>query len=151
MRQSLSQWTLLVSAPKVTTLPVPGRELAQHVLSSLFDWLRRNSSSANAFVLAHTAAMFVSRLIDVNSPTPQIRSNGAGGIEIEWLVNGVSLTIDVASESEILIYAVDNADRELFSKEITSRWSTSDEVFDRAAALLKEMALHIDAPAPLRS
>lgn len=124
--------------------------LTQHVLTSLFGWLERHSSS-NAFVLAHTAAMFIRRLLDADGPTPQIRSNGADGIEVEWLVNGVSLTIDVASESEILIYAVDNAERELFSKEITSRWSTSDEIFDKAAALLKDMARNIDVPAPLQS
>lgn len=129
----------------------PSAELAEFSMNALREWLELESDNAAAFPLAHAAAIFLGRFIRIGGVTPQIGSNGAGGIEIEWLVAGTSLTIDIASESEILIYALDPAGAEMFSKEITTRWATSDEIFLRAEALLREMATRVVTRASLRA
>jgi len=126
-------------------------DLAAHSINGIRSWLDHQADQNAAFPLAHAAAIFLGRLIKVDGPTPQIGSNGAGGLEIEWLVADTSLTIDIASESEILIYAIDRAGREMFAKEITSRWTTGDEIFTSAENLLNEMATEVVARASLNS
>lgn len=126
-------------------------DLAAQCMNIICSWLDRQIDQNAAFPLAHAAAVFLGRLIRVDRPTPQIGSNGADGLEIEWLVAETSLTIDIASESEILIYAIDPAGREMFAKEITSRWTTGDQIFADAEKLLDEMAAGVVTRAPLGS
>lgn len=134
------------SAVQTTT---PREVLSKYAIRGLKEWWQVQPDRSSAFVLAWTAANFISRLLEDDRPTPQVASNGAGGVEVEWLVNGVSLTIDVASESEILIYAVDANGGELFEKEITSRWSTGDPVFVKASALLDELKSQVSSRVPV--
>ena len=142
---SSMQSTLGALVPSSAPSGAPHEMLSEYAMRSLREWWQHQPDRNASFVLAWTAANFINRLLDNDRPTPQVASNGAGGVEIEWLVNGVSLTIDVASESEILIYAVDATGNELFEKEITSRWSTDDPVFVQASGLLDELTTQVAA------
>lgn len=86
-------------------------------------------------------------LVD-GAPTPQIGSNGEGGILVEWLVNGRSLTIDYEDETEILI-AASNRDGLVFDATITAWWEHRDEPIIATRRFLAEIASGLVHPIPL--
>lgn len=86
-------------------------------------------------------------LVD-GAPTPQIGSNGEGGILVEWLVNGQSLTIDYEDETEILIAASDR-DGLVFDATITAWWEHRDQSIIATRQFLAQIASGLVHPIPL--
>lgn len=90
----------------------------------------------------------VGALLGDGSPTPQIGSNGEGGVLVEWLVDGRSLTIDFEDETEILISA-STPNGLVFAESVTAWWELNDRVLADARRFLKEMSVGLAHPIPL--
>jgi hypothetical protein len=54
-----------------------------------------------------------------NLATPQISPTGAGGVDIEWLVSGNHLSLSVAPDSNIVMWATKRDGTEVFSFDST--------------------------------
>ncbi len=91
----------------------------------------------------------IDALIGVGSATPQIADNGEGGIEVLWLVNGQSLTIDYEDEFEILVTAVDAAGNRRFAHTLTAYWTRSDAAVIEAKNFLAEISSSVAHAIPL--
>lgn len=54
-----------------------------------------------------------------NRPTPQISPTGDGGLDIEWLVSGKHLSLSVAPDGNIILWATRHDGAEVFSFDST--------------------------------
>lgn len=95
-----------------------------------------------------TVLRLIAALTQDGSATPQISSNGEGGILVEWLVAGSSLAIDYEDETEILISAATPAGLR-FAETMTSWWSQGDSAVVKARAFLSEISAAVARPIPL--
>lgn len=91
----------------------------------------------------------IGALIRDGSATPQVGSNGEGGVMIEWLVGSRSLTIDFEDETEILITASTQTDGVIFSEPVNSWWTPADPTIQRARQFLAEISVGAVRPLSL--
>ncbi|WP_409047868.1 hypothetical protein AB2L57_00995 [Microbacterium sp. HA-8] len=96
-----------------------------------------------------TVLRLINALIQDGSATPQISSNGDGGIFVEWLAGGLSLTIDYEDETEILIAASSVAVGVEFEKTVTAWWTASSDVIPAARSFLARLSSHVAHPISL--
>ncbi|WP_300641835.1 hypothetical protein [Nocardioides sp.] len=91
------------------------------------------------FSLARAATELVDALLIDDGPTPQVSPGPEGGIAVEWLVNGSSLTLHIVSESDIRLWADSAAGEEIFDFELNANWKSNDESIRTARAFLKHL------------
>lgn len=96
-----------------------------------------------------TVLRIISALIQNGSATPQVSSNGDGGIFVEWLAGGLSLTIDYEDETEILIAASSDAMGVEFDKTITAWWTESSDPIPAARSFLARLSSNVAKPISL--
>jgi hypothetical protein len=69
---------------------------------------------------AKMALALLLRLVSVdNLATPQISPTGTGGVDIEWLVSGKHLSLSVAHDGNIILWAIKKDGTEVFSFDST--------------------------------
>ncbi|WP_367147133.1 hypothetical protein AB0870_17790 [Microbacterium proteolyticum] len=107
--------------------------------------IRQNAASGAAYA---RILRLPGTLLADGAPTPQIGSNGEGGILVEWLVNGQSLTIDYEDETEILIVASDRGGLQ-FEVTITAWWEHRDPAIVATRQILADMSSGLAYPIPL--
>ncbi|MDM4761528.1 hypothetical protein QT381_00705 [Galbitalea sp. SE-J8] len=91
----------------------------------------------------------IDAIIGVGSATPQIADNGEGGIEVLWLVNGASLTIDYEDEFEILVEGVAADGTRAFAHTLTRYWTRADSTVVDAKRFLATLSASVARPLPL--
>lgn len=96
-----------------------------------------------------TVLRLIHALIQDGSATPQIGSNGAGGIFVEWLAGGLSLTLDYEDETEILIVASSVSEGVEFQSTVTAWWTADTEGIVAARAFLARLSAFVVHPISL--
>lgn len=109
--------------------------------------LAARQGASSEFPYARVLRLIGSITID-GAPTPQVGSNGEGGILVEWLVNGWFLALDYEDETEILLSA-STPDGFRFAETITAWWEQHDAAVTSARRFLAEMAAGVAHPVPL--
>ena len=90
----------------------------------------------------------ITAVTDEGSATPQIADNGEGGIEVLWLVDGSSLTVDYEDEFEILLTGAREGDR-AFTHLLTAYWTEQDAAIAEARRFLADISTGVRHPIPL--
>jgi hypothetical protein len=93
--------------------------------------------------LAPVAAMamngVLTELVRDDGPTPQLAPLPDGGIQVEWLVAGISLRIDVDTMGDVSVTGDEPGNAELFADEFPY-WEPDYWVLDKCQTLLEKMA-----------
>lgn len=87
----------------------------------------------------------IAAIVGNGSATPQIADNGDGGIEVMWIVNGASLTVDYEDELEILVTAVGADGTRLFAHTLTAYWTPFDAAIAEAKSFLAAISAGMTA------
>ena len=88
-------------------------------------------------------------LVNDGGPTPQVGDNGAGGVAVEWLVDGNLMRIDYEDETEILMTACLATGERVLDETITAWWLETDPAIRRAREFLGAIGGSVRSPVPL--
>jgi hypothetical protein len=91
-------------------------------------------------------ALLINLISGDNLATPQISPTGTGGLDIEWLVSGNHLSLSVAQDGNIVLWAVKPDGTELFSFDSTEdggNIKNAAETLKRAETFLYEISAGI--------
>jgi hypothetical protein len=89
----------------------------------------------------------LTKLVQDDGPTPQLLPSPDGGVQVEWLVSGFSVHVDVDPAGEVLAAADEPTGSEIFSDEFPY-WAPNAEILARCRVLLREMAEHLERRLP---
>lgn len=123
------------------------RELLSYTTSRLLELAKRQGATRSEPY--SITLRLVAALVGSGSATPQVADNGDGGIEVLWLVNGTSLTLDYEDQFEILLTAVGPDGTRLFAYELTAYWTPGEEAIMKAHACLRAMSSELAHPIAL--
>ncbi|HEU5045698.1 MAG TPA: hypothetical protein VFT75_16360 [Nocardioidaceae bacterium] len=90
-------------------------------------------------IAAMAANGLLTELVADDGPTPQLAPFPDGGVQIEWLVGGTSLVVDVDADGDVLITADEPSGDELFSIEFPF-WNPDPVGLDLCRRLLEKMS-----------
>ncbi|MDQ7991269.1 MAG: hypothetical protein REI45_01170 [Propionicimonas sp.] len=107
---------------------------------------RQNARLREPYAIVHR---LIAALIGGGSATPQIADNGEGGVEVLWLVNATSLTIDYEDELEILLTGVRADGSRAFAHTLTAYWTENDNAIAEARSYLADLSSGVRHAIPL--
>jgi len=138
--------TYVAHRPQSNSTWVPAKRLLHSAMVSMREICIAHPVTGAA---AKSAVHVAKKLTFDNAPTPQVAYGDDGGIDIEWLVDGISLNVSCYGDGEIFLWAVDNDGRELFEAEYGSDQAISGEEYGQAVELLKQLAAEVTSRAAL--
>ena len=112
--------TRITPAPTTTqslaSAPRNAEMLAAAARARLFRLIADNAVPNNPELLA-TVDRMLSLLVRDGGPLPQVSASVAGGVEVQWLVNGELVAVIVDATGNGILWAEDNDGVELFENE----------------------------------
>ena len=138
--------TYVARRPQSTSMWVPAKRLLHSAMVSMREICIAHPVTGAA---AKSAVHVAKKLTFDNAPTPQVAYGDDGGIDIEWLVDGISLNVSCYGDGEVFLWAVDNDGGELFEAEYVNGQAMSGEEYGRAVELLKQLAAEVTSRAAL--
>jgi hypothetical protein len=90
-----------------------------HLMNMSPDWDGESGVPVTPQAAKMAVAMLLCLITADNLATPQISPTGTGGLDIEWLVSGNHLSLSVAPDGNIVMWATKHDGTEVFSFDST--------------------------------
>lgn len=129
------------AAPREVLLNSVRRKITR-LLVMPFGWdgFRATSISPIAGMVANGV---LDLLVSDGAPTPQIAPLADGGLEIEWLVDGTAVQVQVSADGEVLVLVEAPNGRELLDGSFRY-WNTDYMLIGQAKAYLDKMGHEVE-------
>ncbi len=111
--------------------------LLERAYSRMTRYRRSDAITPAAFSNAWLA---ISYLVTDDGATPQVASDGEGGLETEWLVDGQSVVVNALDDGTCFIWALDADGAVAFRSEFIPKWMAGEPTVNAAERLLRTMS-----------